>query len=698
MKALVVADKQKILIKDDNPSRLTTVIPTAKIVNYKGVDLVVVPHKLDETKVLRNFGFDIPSPIGTEYHWPIRKGSPFHAQRVTADMLTLNDRMFVLNQIGTGKTLSVLWAYDYLRTIGAVKKMLVVTPLSTMDRVWADEVYSHMPHLDTSVLYGSRDRRAALLSNEADIYIINHDGVEIIAEALAKRPDIDIVVIDELAVFRNASTDRFKALAKVCGSRIRVWGLTGTPTPNGPTDAWSQVRLINPTRVPKYFGKFRDMVERKVTQFKWVPRENALDVVREAMQPAVLFRRDECVDLPPTMYEHRYVEMTAEQKKAYKQMMTTLVADAAQGHIVAVNAAVKAAKLAQVACLGKWTRVLTNNDWKAIIDVLPTDLLWDGKAWVSHGGVVARGVKAVKRRYAVDATPDHKILVAGEWVCWGDMNSLDSWGYAVIPRSKYPSLSTPYGAHKRDVLRMPRRRYGGDVVLENDPEYCASGVSPVYEQEAYPHEAKIVLPELPDDNMVDTYDILSAGPRNRFVVYTNIGPICVHNCGVAYDEQGNNVYFDCAPRIRELRDIIEQSEGKVIVFVPLTGGLEMIAKELSSTWECAVVYGGVGKSERDQIFGSFMQPNGTHVLVAHPKCMSHGLTLVEANTVVWFIPTNNNEDYEQANGRITRPGQRRNTFIIHLEGSEVERRMYKRLQNKGDMQTLLLEMIKEEVG
>ena len=76
--------------------------------------------------------------------------------------------------------------------------------------------------------------------------------------------------------------------------------------------------------------------------------------------------------------------------------------------------------------------------------------------------------------------------------------------------------------------------------------------------------------------------------------------------------------------------------------------------------------------------------------------MAHGLTLVEANTIIWFIPTNNPNEYTQANGRITRPGQKRNTFIIHLQGSEVERRMYKALKDKGDLQGVLLDLIKEE--
>ena len=419
----------------------------------------------------------------------------------------------------TGKSLSALWAYDYLRSQGKATKLLIISPLSTLERVWADEIFNHLPHLQAVVLYGSAARRVAQLEYPADVYIINHDGLKVpeIKNALYARKDINAIIIDELASFRNASTDRWKALKHLIEGREYVWGMTGTPIPNRPTDAWAQCRLIAPHKVSTYFGRFREMVERKVSQFKWVPRENALEIVQEAMQPSVLFRRDECVDLPPTMYEHRYVEMSPEQKKAYKQMVNQLVVEAAEGKIVAVNEAVKAAKLAQI------------------------------------------------------------------------------------------------------------------------------------------------------------------------------------SLGCCYGQNGEVIHLECKDRIEVLKEVVEESAGKVIVFVPLLGGLEMVAKELSKDWQTAVVHGGVGKAERDQIFGEFQSKGGLHVIVAHPKCMSHGLTLVEANTIVWFIPTNNHEDYIQANGRIVRPGQKRNTLIFHLEGSEIERRMYKRLQARSSMQGLLLDLIKKSM-
>lgn len=699
-KALIVSDKKKILLRDEHPSRITTVIPTSKLITYKGVDLVVVPHDIDEVKVLNNLGYDLPSPVGHYYKWSGRY-APFPAQKVTVDKLTLNKRMFVLNQIGTGKSLSALWAYDFLLGQGRVKRMLMVTPLSTMERVWADEVFHHFPHLTAQVLYGTAKRRLAQLEFPADIYILNHDGVKIpeIRDALLKRPDIDIVVVDEIAAFRNASTDRFKALKAVSDKREYMWGLTGTPIPNSPTDAWAQCRLVVPHKVPPYFGRFRELVERKVSQFKWVPRDNALDVVMEAMQPSVLFRRDECIDLPPTMYEHRHVELSAEQLKAYKQMMSSLIADSKAGQITAVNEAVKAARLLQIACLGPETQVLTRAGWKNILSVGLGDQLWDGRKWVWHGGVVERGVRKVVRAFGVDATSDHEVLCLDRWVPWGELvGGHAMYRGANVLGTKRVGMAeavvhegyVPFRKHLKSDPRLPKPKMSKPVY---DLEYlCAEHPENIYE-----FRSRIELSPLPAGGEMLTYDILNAGDLSRFTIATNVGPIIVHNCGVGYDPEGNCVSFDAGNRLEVVSEIVEQAGGKVIVFVPLLGALESVRDYLGKKYRVEVVHGGVSKAERDRIFSDFQSTEGLcQVLVAHPKCMSHGLTLVQSNTIIWFTPTYDNETYEQANGRITRPGQKRSTFIVHIEGSEIERRVYKRLQEKGKVQGALLDMIKEE--
>lgn len=349
---LIVRSKKSVVLKLKEPNRITTVIPTAKTFQFKGSTLVAVPHKIDETRVLRNMGFSVPSPVGYYYDWP-GMFKPFDAQRATVDFLSLNPRAFCLNGMGSGKTLATLWTFDYLRKQGRATRLLISAPLSTLERTWADEVFKHFPHLEYAVLHGSREKRLKLLAQKADIYLVNHHGMKIIADALKDRPDIDTIAIDEIAqAARNASTDIWKAHNMVCNkqSSRQVWGLTGTPTPNAPTDAWAQCRLIVPSNVPPYFNRFKDQVMKQQGPFTWIPRPNATETVKQVMQPAIRFALEDCTDLPECIYTTRHVELTDDQQKAYKEMLTRLKLEIDGGEVLAVNEAVKVSKLVQIAC------------------------------------------------------------------------------------------------------------------------------------------------------------------------------------------------------------------------------------------------------------------------------------------------------------------------------------------------------------
>lgn len=520
--ATILKDKKAVLLKLREPTRVTTVIPTAKVIKHKGATLVATPHRPDETRVLRQLGFDIPDPMKLHYGWPKASGKfdPFKAQIETANFVTMHNRCFILNSMGTGKTVSSLWAYDYMREARQVRKALIVCPLSTMERTWADEVFKTFPHLDAVVVYGDRKKRQKLLGQNAHLYIINTDGIKTIEDLLAKRDDIDLIIVDEIAMFRNSSTSRWKSLNNILNKQFphrRVWALTGMPTPNSPTDAWAQCRLVDPNNpaVPKYFGKARDQLMRQISQFKWVPRDNANDIIKEWMQPAIRYALDDVVDLPEQVFLTRDVEMTEEQKKAYRDMLSKLQTEYEGGQILAVNEAVKANKLVQIAC------------------------------------------------------------------------------------------------------------------------------------------------------------------------------------GVAYAPDGSEIVLPATNRMEVLKEVIEESEGKVIVFVPLTGALKHVTEELSKTWEAREVHGETPKAERDEIFHAFQTTDYPHVIVANPGTMSHGLTLTSATTIVWYAPVHSNDTYEQACARVRRPGQKRSTVIVHIAGSEVERRMYARLKTKQKLQGLLLDMMKE---
>ena len=88
---------------------------------------------------------------------------------------------------------------------GRVKKVLVLTPLSTVERVWKNDIFDVLMHRTCVVLHGPVERRLAMLEADVDFYIINHDGIVIprIKEALERRPDIDLYIVDEAGIVRN---------------------------------------------------------------------------------------------------------------------------------------------------------------------------------------------------------------------------------------------------------------------------------------------------------------------------------------------------------------------------------------------------------------------------------------------------------------------------------------------------------------
>jgi len=518
---LVHKPSKKLLLNLTDPERITAIVPGSKLVNIKGHDIVSVNHDQDTVRVLRNMGIKAPGPITAHYEWS-GMYKPFTHQLETSEFATLNPRCFILNDMGLGKTLSVLWAYDYLRKIGQVDWCLVISPLSTLERVWADEVFRHFPDMSFGVVHGTAERRLKVAKDNYDVFILNHDGAKIkrLIDVFHNKPGKGLVIIDEIAVMRTAGTDRWKSLNSLINGNAKlgikpiewVWAMTGTPIPNAPTDAYAQCKLITPGTAPKFFGAFRDATMRQVTQFKWVPREDALDTVYRHMQPSIRFKREECLDLPPTTYTSRSVEFTDEQKKVYKDMLNNFKADYAGGQVTAANEAVKLGRLVQI------------------------------------------------------------------------------------------------------------------------------------------------------------------------------------GLGVTYGADGEDIIIPAKPRIDAILEIIEQAGAKVIVFVPFIGALKATAEALAKHYTVSVVYGAVQKRQRDDIFHDFSQPAGARVLVAHPACMAHGLTLTAADTICWMAPHTSSEIVLQANARIARPGQKLKTLIVTLLGSEVEKRIHERLLKRESAQGVLLSM------
>lgn len=340
-----IIDNKALLIKVRNPLRITTVIPKSKLINDNEV---LVHWGLEESVVLRNLGIkNIPSPIEGQYEWT-GLHAPLEHQKTTASFVTMHKKCFIFNEQGTGKTASAIWAADYLMKIGAIRRVLVLCPLSIMSAAWESDLFTFAMHRTCAIAHSySPDKRRLAAESDADFVICNYDGLKIIKDSIKR---FDLIIIDEANIYKTATTDRYKTLMSVVNPDMRIWMMTGTPAAQSPVDAYGLAKIINPSAVPRYFGAFRDMVMNKVTQFKWAPKPGSEKIVHDVLQPAIRFTKAECLDLPEKTYVTRDIPLTAQQHKYYEEIRKHMVTQTAGISITAVNAAANLTKLLQLSC------------------------------------------------------------------------------------------------------------------------------------------------------------------------------------------------------------------------------------------------------------------------------------------------------------------------------------------------------------
>jgi SNF2 family DNA or RNA helicase len=329
----------------------------------------------------------------------------------------------------------------------------------------------------------------------------------------------DLIVIDEANAYKTVTTKRWKTLAKLITPQMKIWMLTGTPASQSPTDAYGLARIVSPHNVPKYYTAWRDSVMQQITRFKWMPKPDSKQKVFNALQPAIRFTKNECLDLPDLVYQTREVPLSPQVHKFYKALKLQMLVEAAGEEISAVNAASKLSKLLQLS-----------------------------------GGAV-------------------------------------------------------------------------------------------------------------------------------------------------YTDDKNVVEFDVSPRLSALMEVLEETEHKVVVFVPYRHTIRLVSEYLTKEGVSnEVINGDVPARERSNMINRFQTMVNPRILVIQPQAASHGITLTAANVLVFWSPVMSVETYLQCVARIDRVGQVNKMTVVHLQGSEVERKMYEMLQGKVTSHEKLVDLYKQEMG
>jgi len=170
------------------------------------------------------------------------------------------------------------------------------------------------------------------------------------------------------------------------------------------------------------------------------------------------------------------------------------------------------------------------------------------------------------------------------------------------------------------------------------------------------------------------------------------------SCGSVYTDTGEVVDFDVSSRMKVVKEVIDESSHKVLIFVPFNHTIDLLTKYLTKQGITNdIINGNVSANRRAEIVREFQSNAEPKVLVIQPQAASHGLTLTAANTIIWYAPCTSVETYLQANARIDRPGQKNPMTIVHVRGSAVETKLYQMLRNKITDHSKIIDLYKEEI-
>jgi len=154
-------------------------------------------------------------------------------------------------------------------------------------------------------------------------------------------------------------------------------------------------------------------------------------------------------------------------------------------------------------------------------------------------------------------------------------------------------------------------------------------------------------------------------------------------------DEGDMLYFP-SKRMDALEEIINEHDGKAIIWSRFRYDIISITEMLNKKFGqgCAVSYfGDTSDDDRAAAVVNFQDPN--HPLkffVGNPATAGYGLTLTEANLVVYYANDFNLETRIQSEDRAHRIGQKNNVTYIDLicEGS-IDERIVKALRTKIDI-------------
>lgn len=287
--------------------------------------------------------------------------SPHPYQQHCINQIVAVKKLGLFLDMGLGKTVTTLTAVRELKyNRFQVRKVLVIAPKKVAEGTWTKEKdkWEHTKLLRISQVLGSQTKRIRALNTPADIYITNRENVVWLVDYYRNDWPFDMVVVDESSSFKSHTAKRFKSLAGVCSHIERMVTLTGTPSPNGLDDLWSQVYLLDGgERLGKKYTQFRERyfqpdkrgADGMVYSYEAKPGTED-SILSRISDICISMKAEDYLQLPDLTYHEVPVVLDAKAEKAYRELERKMVLALPEEEEISVtSAAALSNKLLQLA-------------------------------------------------------------------------------------------------------------------------------------------------------------------------------------------------------------------------------------------------------------------------------------------------------------------------------------------------------------
>ena len=299
----------------------------------------------------------IPEPDAESYGRSRTK--PWRHQRVAYNLALGLVGCGLWLDMGTGKSKVVVDLVVNTKQ----RLVLICAPLSVLP-VWEREFRLHaaepfralvLEKGSTAVRARRLDQASAVVARGGSplVVVVNYEAVwrgEI--RKLIEELPWGVIVADEIHRIKAPNGRASKFLARL-GQREHVkhrLGLSGTPLPHSPLDAYAIYRFLDPAIFGTSFFRFKAR-HAILGGFngKQVVRFQRLDELERKMA-SISYRVEsrDVLDLPETMDEWRWVDLGPRATKIHAELEADLVAEIGDGEITASNVLVKLLRLQQV--------------------------------------------------------------------------------------------------------------------------------------------------------------------------------------------------------------------------------------------------------------------------------------------------------------------------------------------------------------